>query len=102
MDTGSYRTEWWNGREVMPGSSMRFVQNRGIPKPIRADEPNLTGNLAPLFDRDKSGKITKPRPYRPGEPDLSIGGRLSGGDKRERGRITDELLKRTRKPRRNK
>lgn len=99
MDTGSYRTDYWQGREVMPGSSMRFVSNRSTPKITRE---NLGGDYAPLFDRDKAGNIKKPRPHRAGDEDYSVGAYLTGGDKRELGKLLDALNRRTRRARRGR
>lgn len=99
MDAGSYRTEYWQGREVMPGDQMRFVNHHRIPKPIRMAVPKIGGDLLPLFDRDKSGKLVKPRPYRAGQEDNSIAARLTGGDRRAEGKLRDELLKLTRRRR---
>lgn len=99
MDTGSYRTEYWQGREVMPGDSMRYVNNRNVPKPIRMDVPKIGGDIAPLFVRDFIGRPFQPRPHRPGPEDYSIAARLTGGDRRAEGKLRDDLLKLTKRGR---
>ena len=95
MDSTSYKTEWWNGREVMPGPSMRFVQHTNTPKPMK--DEGLGGNIGPLFGRDQSGKLVKPKPYRPTPEDYTIGSYVTGGDKAELGKLLDRGAKLGRK-----
>ena len=46
MDSVKYDTEWWQGREVMPGDSMRFTDAPRTPQALRAAEPRLTTSFA--------------------------------------------------------
>lgn len=89
MDTLSYRTEYWKGREVMPADSMRFTINREIPKAVRAFAPKL-GQALPV-ERDYLGRIiAKPRRYSAGQEDYTIGAYVTDGDKSALGKLLDK------------
>ena len=97
QNESKYKTEYWQGREVLPGESMRFVNNRNIPAPMRMDTPKLGGDIAPLFDRNKAGHRIKPRRPRTTPESYTVADAIVGkvGDKRAFGKFLDTLNRRT-------
>lgn len=112
MSDLAYKTEYWQGREVLPGESMRFLAGGGqaeAPKPLRMAHPKLGSDLTPdlIIERDKAGhpkRVRAPRPHRPTPESYTVADALTQrlGGKRELGKLIDQLMAKTRKPRRRR